>query len=217
MRTETVYSRFAETAGHSPGHAFLNVLPETAGIYQIDAGEIPYRVMLDRVENWRHRLREAGFGVGHRVGLLLQNRPIYFEIWFALNSLGASVVPINPDLRLSELEYIIGHSGMDAAFVLPDRRDEPLRAAHNAGQAMQAIVPGERIEAPASPAKADAVPDSATEAALLYTSGTTGNPKGCVLSNEYFLHSGNWYRDVGGAVQLQPGSERMLTPCPYSI
>jgi long-subunit acyl-CoA synthetase (AMP-forming) len=38
----------------------------------------------------------------------------------------------------------------------------------------------------------------AMEAALLYTSGTTGNPKGCVLTNTYFLEAGRWY--AGGGV-----------------
>ena len=80
--------------------------------------------MLDRVEHWRSAFASRGYGEGHRVGLLLQNRPVFVELWFALNALGVSVVPINPDLRMSELEYIIAHSEMNAAFVLAERRDE---------------------------------------------------------------------------------------------
>ena len=52
------------------------------------------------------------------------------------------------------------------------------------------------------------------ECALLYTSGSTGQPKGCMLSNEYFLGFGRWYRDVGGYCDLKPGKERLLTPLP---
>ena len=56
------------------------------------------------------RYREAGYGVGHRVGLMLENRPDFFFHWFALNGLGASVVPLNADLRPAELDYLMRHS-----------------------------------------------------------------------------------------------------------
>ena len=51
--TATVYARFRETALRRGEAGFLNVLPETADIYGIPAGEISYRAMLDRVENRR--------------------------------------------------------------------------------------------------------------------------------------------------------------------
>lgn len=214
MHSETTFSRFVAAAETYRDRPFLAVLPETAAIYGIDAGEIPYGAMLERVLAWQAALAAAGFGAGTRVGLLLENRPVFLEIWFALNGLGASVVPINPDLRRSELEYVIGHSEMHAAFVLPARRDEVAAAARAAGNAMAVTVPGEAIPVLARPAVQAAAPDSATEAALLYTSGTTGGPKGCVLTNAYFLQSGDWYRDVGGLIALRPGVERMLTPLP---
>jgi len=56
--------------------------------------------------------------------------------------------------------------------------------------------------------------DERSECALLYTSGTTGRPKGCILPNRYFLHAGAWYAGIGGLAQLHAGEERMLTPLP---
>ena len=53
-----------------------------------------------------------------------------------------------------------------------------------------------------------------TECALLYTSGTTGKPKGCVLTNQYFLWSGEWYRRLGGLCELHPGRDCLITPLP---
>jgi acyl-CoA synthetase (AMP-forming)/AMP-acid ligase II len=210
----TVYARFRETVLHSSEAGFLNVLPETAGIYGIAAGEISYGAMLERVEHWRSSFARRGYGEGHRVGLLLQNRPVFIELWFALNALGVSVVPINPDLRTSELEYIISHSEMNAAFVLAERRAEVETAARQAGRAIAVVTDTDEVPPPFGGALAAASGDAATECALLYTSGTTGQPKGCVLTNIYFLHSGNWYRDVGGLCGLEAEGERMITPLP---
>jgi acyl-CoA synthetase (AMP-forming)/AMP-acid ligase II len=210
----TVYARFRETALRRGEAGFLNVLPETAGIYGITAGEISYRAMLDRVERWRSAFASRGYGKGHRVGLLLQNRPVFVELWFALNALGVSVVPINPDLRMSELEYIIAHSEMNAALVLAERRGEVETAARQAGRTIPVVTVNDDVPAPFGGAQSASAGDGASECALLYTSGTTGQPKGCVLANLYFLHSGNWYRDVGGLIDLKPDGERMITPLP---
>ena len=210
----TVYARFRDTALRRGEAGFLNVLPETAGIYGIPAGEISYRAMLERVEHWRSAFARQGYGEGHRVGLLLQNRPVFIELWFALNALGVSVVPINPDLRMSELEYIIAHSEMNATFVLAERRAEVETAARQAGRAIAVVTDGDEVPPPFGGALAATSGDGTTECALLYTSGTTGQPKGCVLTNIYFLHSGNWYRDVGGLCGLKTEGERMITPLP---
>jgi len=210
----TVYTRFRDTALQREEAGFLNVLPETAAIYGIAAGEISYRAMGERVERWRSTFAGRGYGAGHRVGLLLQNRPVFVELWFALNALGVSVVPINPDLRLSELEYIIAHSEMNAAVVLAERREEVATAARQAGRAIPVVTETDDVPAPFGGTRPASVGDGGSECALLYTSGTTGQPKGCVLTNAYFLHSGNWYRDVGGLIDLKREGERMITPLP---
>jgi len=214
MSCATVHERFLETAHRRGAAPFLHVLEETAAAYGIGAGDISYRQMQQAVDGWIGRLRSAGCGPGHRVGLLLQNRPVFLEIWLALNALGASAVPINPDLRLAELEYLIAHSEMVMALVLPDRLAEVRQAAQNTGRNIPVLVPEDSLAA-LEPARGPALaPDSHTEAALLYTSGTTGRPKGCILSNEYFLQSGDWYAALGGHVALRPDCERMLTPLP---
>lgn len=214
MNDKTVFERFQAAAIRWGDKPFLNVLPETAAAYGIPAGEITYAAMLERVASRQQVLAEAGYGKGTRVGLLLQNRPVFIELWFAANALGASVVPINPDLRRSELEYLIEHSEMSAAFVLPERRDEMAAAALAVGSTMTPITPDDPVRPLPRKGEITSGDNAALEAGLLYTSGTTGSPKGCVLTNAYFLHSGDWYRDAGGLISLRPGEERMLTPLP---
>ena len=83
----------------------------------------------EAIETLRAAYARAGYGHGHRAGLLLENRPAFFLHWFALNALGVSVVPINPDLRAAELEYLTGHSEIALAVALPGRHAELLAAA----------------------------------------------------------------------------------------
>lgn len=211
----TVADTFAQAAAQFGARPFLCVLPETAGLYGVPAGQTSYAKAQMQVERLRVLYAAAGYGHGHRVGLLLENRPAFFLHWFALNGLGVSVVPINPDLRSAELEYLIGHSEIALAVALPARHDALRSAAQAAGR--EVPVTGADDVPPAAPFAAPlshAAIGERSECALLYTSGTTGRPKGCILPNRYFVHAGEWYAGIGGSAQLRLGEERMLTPLP---
>ncbi len=72
----------------------------------------------------QHRYRAAGYGACHRVGLMLGNRPAAFMHWFALNGPGASVVPLNADLRSAgDCRHLIEHSGICLAVTAPVHLD----------------------------------------------------------------------------------------------
>lgn len=213
MEKGSVFDLFARAAARNPQGAFLCVLAETAGVYGIEPGEISYAEALARALALSRAYENAGFGVGLRVGVLVENRPAFFWHWFALNRLGVSIVPINPDLRAAEIEYMIAHSDMCAAVVIPSRRKDMEDAAKAVGRALPLIdVDGQPppLATKAQPTQ----PTSDAECALLYTSGTTGRPKGCVLANEYFHVCGDWYAQTGGMIALRQNCERMITPLP---
>lgn len=202
--TRTVFDVFAQAAETHGDRPWLSVTPETAAAYGIEPGDITYAQALRAVQHLRTQYARAGYHRGHRVGLLLENRPSFFLHWFALNALGVSIVPLNPDLRIIELSYVIAHSELVAIVAIPARH----AALAEAGGSVPVTAPD------ADPAPITQPGSAMDEAALLYTSGTTGRPKGCVLPNSYFTTAGNWYATLSDLGALRPGSERMLTPLP---
>ena len=220
--TQSIWQAFAATAGLYPDRPVFNVMAETADIYGIDPGETSYREVCDQVTQLAAALQEKGYGPGFRVMLLLENRPEFFVWLLALNRIGASVVPVNPDLRHSELTYMAGHSEPSLIVGIAARCDGLAAAAREAGLTVPVMAPGDFVPQPGNAGPVALRPDEAEtvlggeamEAALLYTSGTTGNPKGCILTNTYFLESGRWYAKAGGLCALNEDGERMITPLP---
>ena len=117
----SVHATFEATAARTPQAEFLCVEPTTAQAYGLAAGSLGWGEAARRVHELARAYARAGYGHGHRVGLLLQNRPDFLLHWLALNALGASVVPISHELRAADLEYLVGHSEIALAVTLPER------------------------------------------------------------------------------------------------
>jgi crotonobetaine/carnitine-CoA ligase len=212
----TVFAAFLATAEAAPRNAFLCAPPAPARAYHPDGVELTYSQARAEVLRLRERYAAAGYGHGHRVALLLENRPEFFFHYLALNGLGCGVVPVNPDYRHDEMLYQVDHSEADLAVSIATRvadlesvareRTKPLPVVN--AEALPAALPRP------APAPKAGPPGLDTECGLLYTSGTTGRPKGCILTNLYYLNAGAWYRDLGGRVAFERGGERILNPLP---
>jgi acyl-CoA synthetase (AMP-forming)/AMP-acid ligase II len=196
----TVFAAFEETAVRAGDAEFL--------CYPPSGESLAYGEALTRLEALAARYRAAGYGLGHRVALLLENRPEFILHWLALNALGAAVVPVNPYYRRRELDHLFADSAAELAIVLPERADEVRAAA-----ACPVIGPDDDPPKAISPAETG-TPGADSLCGLLYTSGTSGAPKGCLLNNEYHLAMGEWYVSQGGLCAIEPGRERLLTPLP---
>ncbi|MEO7404885.1 MAG: AMP-binding protein [Burkholderiales bacterium] len=205
---DNVYEAFQHTARAHPAATFLHI-PASALPGATQAFEITYAAALAQVDALGADYRKAGYGVGHRVALLLANRPAFLFHYLALNGLGVSAVPLNPDYRENELEYVLDHSEACLVVTLPDFASK-LRSI---GGARPVVIDGERVPAPANRA-ASQVAARGDECALLYTSGTTGKPKGCLLTNDYTLTCGDYYNAEGGVCAIHPGTDRLITPLP---
>ncbi len=213
----TVHDVFAATAARAPQAEFLFTETVTAKAYGIPAGAVRWGEAAAEVRRLCAAYDHAGWGHGHRVGLLLENRPAFLLHWLALNALGVSVVPINAEMRSAELTYLIGHSEIGLAVTLPERAADLSAAARKAGVPFATMGADDPVPAaPNVPPHAGEPIGEGSECALLYTSGTTGRPKGCMLDNGYFLRAGQWYALLDGVCSIRPDTERVITPLPLN-
>jgi acyl-CoA synthetase (AMP-forming)/AMP-acid ligase II len=212
----TVFDLFAKTARSAPRHPFLCAPPAPGRGYHPDGAEFTYQQTFEASLTLREIYGAAGYGLGHRVALLLENRPEFFFHFLALNALGVSIVPVNPDYRHDELLYLMEHSEADLAVVTDGRVADMTLVARERAKPLPVVAAESlppRLPRPATAPRGDR-PGLDSESSLLYTSGTTGRPKGCVLTNFYYLNAGAWYRDLGGRIQIDYGRERFLNPLP---
>ncbi|MCK1394522.1 AMP-binding protein [Bradyrhizobium sp. 1] len=214
---ETVFEVFQASAAAAPQSAFICVPKGTS--YAPEGIEWTYREVQQQVATLAARYAEAGYGLGHRVALLIENRPDYFVHLLALNAVGASIVPVNPDHRHAELLYQMQHSGVVLAIALRHHVARLKAVADElAGQfvVLAADDLPERLPVPPQPGPSGSL-DRNTEAGVFYTSGTTGRPKGCLVTNDYWLSAGEWFFTLarsGGRFSIEPGKDRLFNPMP---
>jgi len=210
--SKTVANLFERTAAIAPDLPFVAWREAANSPFQ----EETYSAFLQEVEVQRERYATAGYGVGMRVAVLIGNRPEFYTQYLALNGLGVSIVPLNPQATPAEMRYVINHSGVILALFHPKFSQQLEAALSDREQelpcaditSMYAPIPAPETFA------ARQTGDCADEAAVLYTSGTTGKPKGCILTNQYVLEAGHAYANWGGMLSFQFGQERLLNPLP---
>ena len=208
----TIGAVFDAAAARWPGRDFLVAAAwEGAPLRCLSYGQVA-----DLVERYERALRATGYGIGHRIAVCLGTCPEHYILKLAANRAGLSFVPVNPDYRQGELAYLLADSGA-ALAVAGEAHAELMQAAIDEAGTGVGFVPfaGMQDALPPAPWPAEAgevTPQ--TEAGLLYTSGTTGRPKGCILSHEYELMVCDSYRLIGGAVALRDGGDRVFNPLP---
>ncbi|MRX51744.1 AMP-binding protein [Paracoccus sp. S-4012] len=208
----SAYDAFSATAARRPDLPFL-IAPASAALpYAPEGFRISYGEAVAEIAPLADAYAAQGYGRGSRVALLLENRPVFFFHWLALNRIGASIVPINGDMRPEELAHQMSIARPDLVVALPEHA-----ALIDGG--VPADVPRSAPGQPIPPARARRAPAETRshddESALLFTSGSTGKPKGCSLSNLYFANVADWYTSMGGEAAMERDREIALTPLPF--
>lgn len=198
--------------------------------------QFTYHEMKSHVDRLATSLARLGVAKGDRVGIMLPNCPQYLICFFAIVRLGAIVVNINPIYTPREVEMVAKDSGMRAIIAMDMLAPNVMSV--RANTAIEHVITTSLLDYSATPDKAQPTPEGALSfkslinevaevdlprveidpaddvAVLQYTGGTTGVPKGAMLTHQNLytntLQSWAW----GGPIS-KPGEERYLMVIPY--
>jgi long-chain acyl-CoA synthetase len=146
---------------------------------------LSYAALDGAASRFATQLAERGVRAGDRVALIMPNVAYFPIAYYAILRLGAVVVPMNPLLKAGEVAYTFDDAGARLAVVFPLFAEEAQAAAASTGTEVLVTVPQEFEQglSATEPTAEVTVVDPDDTAVLLYTSGTTGQPKGAELSH----------------------------------
>jgi long-chain acyl-CoA synthetase len=169
-----------------------------------------YATLSQQIERWAGVLSSAGVQAGDAFGLVMKNSPEFVITFFALMRLGARAVPVNFLYKSHDIANIFADAGIVGVLAQPAYIRTVQEAAQKLPRLKNIFVTGPRapsegnissfyddlMKAPSLPVPqtSSATPD--TVAMLLYTSGTTGEPKGVMLTHKNFLANAQQCRDM---------------------
>ena len=155
---------------------------------KLDDTELNYGLLNEASARVAGLLRSKGVGPGDRVAIMLPNVPYFPAVYYGALRLGATVVPMNVLLKGREVTFYLKDPEVKVLFAWFDFADAAQEGAQAAGIGTDVVVvrPGEfeQLLAGAEPVREVAERDGKDTAVILYTSGTTGTPKGAELTHD---------------------------------
>jgi long-chain acyl-CoA synthetase len=152
-------------------------------LFRYRGGDVAYDDFVDQVSRLGSYLKAQGIGANDRIMIVAHNKPEWMVTLFAALGEGVTVIPVNPGLTAPEIAYMIEHAGprlivvdREIEAVLPDCDVATLTIDPAGGAWKDAIA--------RRPSSSDILARAGSDPALMfYTSGTTGRPKGAILSH----------------------------------
>lgn len=218
----TLHGLFVERAKRTPEAIAYSYFDTNENIWL----SMTWAQALDQAARWQAALMREGLAVGDRVGIMLRNCPQWVLFDQAALSLGLVVVPLYTEDRQDSVAYIIKDAGVKVLLFENSEQWKELRSVCAQFPSMQRMISLDRIVGHDEarllcveewlPEYADLVEEKGRErdalATIMYTSGTTGRPKGVMLSHRNILF------DAHAALLTCPvsGTDTMLSFLPLS-
>jgi fatty-acyl-CoA synthase len=164
-------------------------IPDTVAL-RFEGNGRTYAELDERVTRLARALQQRGVGTGDRLAVLALNGMEAWEAYLAGVRLGAIVVPVNFRLVADEVAYVLADSGATALVVDAALAGVATKAREQAPDVATVLVIGEEFEAALAAAGTEPLDvdvDEDDPAFVMYTSGTTGRPKGAVLTHHNLL------------------------------
>jgi long-chain acyl-CoA synthetase len=175
---------------------------------KLDDAELTYGQLEEGSARIAGLLNEKGIEPGDRVGIMLPNVPYFPVCYYGVLRAGCIVVPMNVLLKKREVAFYLRDSGAKLLFAWEDFAEDAQAGAEEVGAECLLVTPGEFEEEVGRAEAITELADTADEdtAVILYTSGTTGTPKGAELTHANLTRNAEVARglfDLGaGAVTL---------------
>ena len=170
--------------------------------------------------SWRRSTARRATALGHRVATLLENHPDHILHKLALNSIGACLVPINPDYRAAETAYLIEHSRPDLVVTLGSREGQVAEALAQ-GTQRRASAGGDRVRAVrvfldqgARGRRRAASPSPGRRPACSTRRARRGGPRAASCRTAMKWPWARAMRRWAAAAALHPGQDRIYNPLP---
>jgi long-chain acyl-CoA synthetase len=185
--------------------------------------EITYAELKNAADRFASALHQLGFRKGDRIAVMLSNSKEFIISYYGIHRLGGIFVPVNPMYQALELEYILRDSGAECLITTGEQKQKLQRIGYDAKltliftddclnsneHAFYDLIANASVELP--PVKVEPQSDIAV---LQYTGGTTGKPKGVMLTH-FNIVSNIHQSFIFSAGEFQRPGERILCASPF--
>jgi long-chain acyl-CoA synthetase len=186
--------------------------PDRPAIFHGTHAVATYAQWAQRSAHLAQQFQDAGLKPGDRVALFMHNHPRYLEVMFGAWWAGLAVVPINAKLHVREAQWIVDNAQASWAFVTSDVMTDVTRNTSEQLTGLQRVIEVDSAEAHdlwTTPHASDELPtkpiterQSDDLAWLFYTSGTTGRPKGVMITHRNLMTMGlAYFTDVDAVTE----------------